>query len=235
MSVGLKPFFRYYGGKWRAALRYPKPLYDTIVEPFAGAAGYSLRYPDKQVFLIEKYAVIAEIWDYLISADPAEILDIPEVEHVDDLPEWVPAGARHLVGFAMNAACVSPCRQLSSGRKKLRQMGRVFEGWSAKMKERVASQVPYIRHWCVIHGDFTDSPNVDATWFIDPPYQVKGSYYIHSRVDFERLGRWCRDRSGQTIVCENEGATWLPFKTFATLKAGINGKGSKEVIWTNGA
>jgi hypothetical protein len=34
----LKPFIRLYGGKYRAAPRYPKPLHDT---PFAGAAGYS--------------------------------------------------------------------------------------------------------------------------------------------------------------------------------------------------
>jgi len=33
----LKPFWQYYGGKWRAAPHYPKPRHDTIVEPFAGA------------------------------------------------------------------------------------------------------------------------------------------------------------------------------------------------------
>jgi hypothetical protein len=32
----LRPFWRYYGGKWRAAPRYPAPRYDTIIEPFAG-------------------------------------------------------------------------------------------------------------------------------------------------------------------------------------------------------
>lgn len=32
----LKPFWRYYGGKWRAAPSYPAPLHNTIVEPFAG-------------------------------------------------------------------------------------------------------------------------------------------------------------------------------------------------------
>jgi len=43
---GLRPFWRYYGGKWRAAPSYPSPRCETIIEPFAGAAGYSLRYPD---------------------------------------------------------------------------------------------------------------------------------------------------------------------------------------------
>ena len=40
----LRPFFCYYGGKWRAAPKYPPPEHDTIVEPFAGAAGYATRY-----------------------------------------------------------------------------------------------------------------------------------------------------------------------------------------------
>lgn len=44
----LKPFFTYFGGKYRIAPRYPKPQYNTIIEPFAGSAGYSLRYPERE-------------------------------------------------------------------------------------------------------------------------------------------------------------------------------------------
>ena len=51
--TSLRPFWAYYGGKWRAAPRYPRPMHDTIIEPFAGAAGYSLRYPDRNVVLVE--------------------------------------------------------------------------------------------------------------------------------------------------------------------------------------
>ena len=33
----LRPFFSYYGGKWRSAVKhYPAPEFDQIVEPFAG-------------------------------------------------------------------------------------------------------------------------------------------------------------------------------------------------------
>jgi len=42
------------------------------------------------------------------------------------------------------------------------------------------------------------------------------------------------DRPGQVIVCENSGATWLPFEPFRTIKStpGSRGKGhSSEVIW----
>lgn len=229
---GLKPFWRYYGGKWRAAPRYPKPLHATIIEPFAGAAGYSLRYPDRNVVLVEKYPVVAEIWRYLIGASERELRAIPTVDHVDDLPAGLPQGARWLVGFAMNAATVSPCKQLSSGRRKLRASGRNFEGWSEGLRERVAAQVGRIRHWRVIEGDYSQAPDVEATWFVDPPYSNKaGSYYVHSEVDFPALADWCRARKGQVLVCENEGATWAPFQPFATLKPGVNGKGSKEVLW----
>lgn len=233
----LKPFWRYYGGKFRAAPRYPKPTESTIIEPFAGAAGYSLRYYQRNVILVETYSTIAEMWRYLIAVSPDEIRRVPFVDHVDDLPSWVPAGARYLVGFSMNSASVAPCRQLSSGKIKLRQMGRNFEGWGEGMRERVATQVDMIRHWKIIEGDYTQAPPVSATWFVDPPYSgAAGRHYKHASVDYPHLGRWCRERAGQVIVCENDGADWLPFEPFGVFKAGvtrkgIGDKGSREAMW----
>jgi len=191
-----------------------------------------MRYPDRNVILIETYPVIAEIWRYLIGVSRAEVLRIPLVEHVDDLPGWVPQGARWLVGFAMNNATVSPCRRLSSGRKRMALAGRKYEGWTDAQRVCVANQVEHICHWKIIEGDYSQAPDVPATWFIDPPYNNKaGSYYVHSSLDFPKLGEWCKTRPGQVIVCENEGATWLPFMPFATLKSGLNGRVSKEVVW----
>lgn len=231
----LKPFWRYYGGKYRAAPRYPAPQYDTIIEPFAGAAGYALRYHDRKVILIEKYPVVAEMWRYLIRVPAAEIRRIPTgVTHIDELPAWVPAPARNLIGWWFNSATVSPRVSLSIGRQKLAAMGRNFEGWTEATRERVATQVEQIRHWQCIEGSFERAPCVDATWFIDPPYNNKaGSYYVEHAIDYTWLAAWCRSRRGQVMVCENEGATWLPFKPFAVLKPGVNGKGSREVLWTN--
>jgi hypothetical protein len=217
----LRPFIRYYGGKWRAAPLYPAPLHRTIVEPFAGAAGYSLRHRRHDVVLVEKYAV-----------SPAEVLRVPLVESVDDLPSWVPAGARVLVGFQMVPATHHPSRNLTAWS---RERG---WGWTVRMRHLVASQVDAIKHWRIIEGDYTEAPDVEATWFVDPPYNNRaGSHYPcgSDRIDYAALGEWSRARLGQTIVCENEGADWLPFRPFAQLRRGLNkGEGSREAIWTNG-
>lgn len=215
MIRGLRPFWRYYGGKWRAAARYPAPRHTSIVEPFAGAAGYSLRYPDLDVTLVDVYPVVVEMWRWLIGATADDVLAVPLVECVDDLPDGLPIGARYLVGFSLNAATASPRRVLSAGRKRLAAMGRRREGWNAAQRELVASQVARIKHWRVIEGDYSLSPDVEATWFIDPPYlNAAGRHYVHGpdAIDHPSLARWCRMRRGQTIVCENEGADWLPFR-----------------------
>lgn len=233
---GLRPFWRYYGSKWRIAPRYPRPRYDTIIEPFAGAAGYSLRYPERQVILVEKYPKIAAIWRYLISVSSLELMMIPEVDDVDDLPAWVPQEARWLVGFSMNASASTPRKTLSAGRRMLRYYNASqCEGWTATMRARCAEQVTRIRHWQVIEGDYSSAPNVTATWFIDAPYRGRaGSHYVHSsaKIVYQDLSTWCIGRSGQTIVCESGGATWLPFRTFATTN-GFGGMPQHEAIWTS--
>lgn len=233
----LRPFWSYYGGKWRAAPRYPAPRYDTVIEPFAGAAGYSLRHYRHSVILIEKYPVVAGIWKYLISVSETEILKIPCTDAVANLPAWVPQEARWLVGFHMNAGTVSPCRVLSSGSRKQRSRGRIYKGWTEATRERVAKQVPLIKHWQIIEGNWWDAPDVEATWFVDPPYNNKaGSYYVHSDLDYAELAAGCRLLRGQAIVCENEGADWLPFEPFGTFqKNSMSGKASREVVWLGGA
>lgn len=231
--TGLRPFWRYYGAKWRIAPRYPAPRHRTIVEPFAGAAGYSLRYPDRDVILVEKYHVIAEIWRWLIAATPDEVRAIPCVDAVADLPAWVPDGARWLVGFNLGAQLKRPQLNLSSGLAARRGRGRGWcEGWTSAMRERVALQVSAIRHWTVIEGDFATAPDVEATWFIDAPYQIAGQGYVHGSgaLNYAELARWCRTRRGQTIVCEAAGADWLPFSPFGSV-CGMSGAPSHEAIW----
>ena len=230
--AGLRPFLSYFGGKWQEAPHYPAPAHGTIIEPFAGSAGYALRYPERQVILFELNPKLAAVWQYLIAVKASEIRRIPLCEHVDDLPSWVSQPAKWLIGWNLNQANARPCLNLSAG---LRKLGR--GGWDEARRERVAFQVPLIRHWRCIEADYTKAPDVEATWFTDPPYFDKGrsSYDFGSAgIDYASLGRWCRERRGQTIVCENEGATWLPFRPFGTFHRSINAaRGSREVVWTN--
>lgn len=235
---GIRPFWRYYGGKWRNAPHYPAPRHDTVVEPFAGAAGYSCRYPDRRVVLVDRSPIIAGIWRYLIaeSSDSIRALpDIPDGGTVDDCA--MPQEARWLAGFWCNNAVVAPCKSPSKWASRGANVHN-WGGWNDRSRERIASQVDRIRHWRIIEGDYADAPDVEATWHIDPPYQSKaGSYYPHQPDDFGALGAWCRTRRGQVMVCEQQGADWLPFEplgSFRSAPAAYRPKRSAEVIWTNG-
>lgn len=231
----LRPFFGYYGGKWRDAVKhYPAPLHDVIVEPFAGSAGYSLRHYDRKVVLYELDPILCGVWDFLINASATEILAIPDVPldgSVDDLN--VVQEARWLVGFWMNRGTASPRKRPS---KWMREGIRPGSFWGDRVRTTIASQVDAIRHWEIRQGSYQgieDFPT--ATWFVDPPYQVAGKHYKHGSegIDFAHLGEWCRGLPGQVIVCENDGADWLPFEPLADIKTTRSGRRSLEVIWSN--
>jgi site-specific DNA-adenine methylase len=233
--VTLKPFFTYFGGKYRAATHYPSPRHDLIIEPFAGAAGYSLRHHTKNVYIIDKDPTVAALWQWLIRVPAERIRALPliveDVRVLDVEPE-----AKSLIGFWLNKGTPAPRNTPS---KWMRDGTHSSSFWGVKVRERVASQVDAIRHWVCDHGSYEDvDPNAVATWYIDPPYMKAGTNYRESskNIDFEKLGSWCRQRAGQVIVCENEGADWLPFRPFKTVKANESrsgGKQSVEVIWTN--
>lgn len=227
-----KPFFCFYGGKWRASPHYPTPRYRRIIEPFAGAAGYSTRHHERDIVLVEKDPIIAGLWRWLIGATAEEVLALPlEIPTtVRDL--GLDPGPAALIGFWCNKGAASPVQSPS---KWMRDGTRAASFWGEVIRARIADQVSAIRHWTVIEGDFADAPDAEATHFVDPPYANRaGSHYRTRFADHARLGDWCRGRQGQVIVCENDGATWLPFRHFRTIKANesANGKGrSSEAIW----
>lgn len=232
--MNLRPFFCYYGGKWRAAPRYPAPEHGVIVEPFAGAAGYATRYADRHVTLVERDPVIAGLWRYLTSVSASEILAIPaEVPGtVHDLK--ICEEARWLVGFWCNKGSAAPPRNRPAA--WMRSGVRPKSYWGVEVRQLIASQVEKIRHWNVLEGSYERAPVVEGTWFVDPPYQLAGSHYRYGseQIEYEGLAAWCHSRDGQVIVCENVGATWLPFEPFGTIKANPSkrGKGySQEAIF----
>lgn len=219
---------KYYGGKWRAAPRYPAPECSRIVEHFAGFAGYACRYPHHEVVLIDVDPIIAGIWAYLIAASSEEILalpDIPDGGTTDDLP--VCQEARWLAGFWCNNGTAQPRKSPS---KWTREYDGELLGWCPAIRLRIAHGVSRIRHWRIIHGDYTQAPTGPATHFLDPPYQTAaGRYYKHSDVDYQALGAHCHALEGQVIAMDQVGADWLPWTGKINHKSTLGE--SKEVLY----
>lgn len=229
----LRPFFGFYGGKWRDTPRhYPAPVHETIVEPFAGSAGYSVRYAERRVILGEKDPVIYGVWKYLISVSAQEILAIPDLapgQSVGDLS--IPEEARWLVGLWLNRGAARPRTGPSAW---MRDGIRPGSFWGPRVRRTIADQVDLIRHWQVFNCSYEELPfHRSATWFIDPPYQKQGRHYRFGAegIDFGALATWCRTRRGQVIVCENEGADWLPFVPLNDVKTTRRLSRSVEVVW----
>jgi len=235
----LPPFFTYFGGKWRAAPKYPRPIHGTIIEPFAGSAGYSLRYADRKIILIEKSEAIAGIWRYLIGATEREILALPLLERGQSIDAIaLPQEARGLLGMWVGRGLASPRKSLSIWPARPEDGSKEMCSWSAVVRARIARGLHRIRHWIVRCADYREAPDVEATWFIDPPYETQGVNYAcgSADLDFTELAGWCRSRRGQVMVCEATGAAWLPFQSFGAFKSAQRTHGrvrSAEALWMN--
>lgn len=219
----------YTGAKHRAAALYPPPKYGLIIEPFAGSAAYACRYPDNDVILCDVYPRLTAVWKYLTTASPSEILALPLLSPGESLPDSLEGAARDLVGWWIQRASGSPGRTMPQA---ARTTPRAF--WNERIRARIADAVPRIRHWRVEQASYETLANVEATWFIDPPYASVYRAYMFDRVDYAHLGTWCRSRLGQVIVCENDQALWLPFRplaSWAAVPAAGRGRVTREVVW----
>lgn len=103
------------------------------------------------------------------------------------------------------------------------------------MQHRMAKLIPLLKGRVEVHeGSYESIPNIEATWFIDPPYQSTGTSVPNSgyiaTVDHQELGRWTAERAGQVIACDQMGADWLPFRTLVQ-QLNCQGSWSTEVAW----
>lgn len=108
-----------------------------------------------------------------------------------------------LIGFCCNGGSAQPKKV--SGRHN-------FNSWN-RDKFRIAKNLYKIREWSIVNDTYENIPNVEATWFFDPPYQAKGKWYKYHDIDYEKLARFVQGRYGQVIACDNTDATWLKFET----------------------
>lgn len=217
------------GNKWSTAKHYPAPKYDHIIEPFAGFAGYSLNYPSLKVSLYDRDDYVCAVWDYLIHASVEEIKKLPDYpEKLEDYPELIPE-AKLLIGYWLNPTSAVSRKRASPWTKTLWEKGKNFSVWCPVIRDGIADNLEKIRHWTIQNRSYKDVDNERATWFIDPPYQLKGKYYRCSSksINFEHLGPWCSSREGQVMVCENVGAEWLDFDFLR--KVNVTASGVKDV------
>jgi 16S rRNA G966 N2-methylase RsmD len=229
--------FYYFGSKHRLAALYPPPMHDTIIEPFAGSAGYSMRHlrnrAVRRVVLVEKDQRVVDTWQRLLRMTVADlrVLRVPEAgETTDDFLMMTAAASNAIAGCTrMTVTDRQP--------RAIRMMLRRMEPLLAVAREKVE----------VVCGDYRDAPDVEATWFVDPPYSPSGrasagtsrpqgaGYGIGrdaAALDYGELGEWCLARKGQRIVCEQEGATWLPFRHLRGSQDSA-GRVAAEVVWAD--
>jgi site-specific DNA-adenine methylase len=224
----------YYGSKTNIVDAYPSPLYDTIIEPFAGAAKYSLKWWDRKIILIEKSKIICNIWDYLVHASVTDIEKLPHFfspgDHLDNFT-FACKEEKDLMGFIVHYGGASPSGAASKVKFGPGRSGR--NNMANFTLQKIAANLHKIRHWKIINADYRAAEDIAATWFIDPPYKRGGDKYPHSskKIDYHLLARWCMQRKGQTIVCENDGGDWLPFKPLIT-QHGLRGS-QREMIYSS--
>lgn len=217
--------FSYYGSKSKIVNYYPPPKYGKIIEPFAGSARYSLKYYDREITLIDKYEVVIKIWKWLQQCSKQDILSLPKFETGIDLRQCNLSEEELLfLGMCAGIASTQP-------RFKISPFAGEQNGRKNRFK-RIADNLYKIKHWTISLGSYEEIPNIEATWFIDPPYQFGGHAYVENKIDFEYLRIWVKERIGQTIVCENTKANWLPFKPVTKIQ-GAGQTFTTEAIWSN--
>lgn len=203
--------FSYYGGKSKLAHLYQAPLHETVVEPFCGGASYSLRYHDRAVCLNDISPLVVAVWRFLLRPDALDLIHryVPhEVEAGDEITDMAPADADD--GFLWFL------RWRAWSGRPFQKINKVSEFGAVKWQSlfpAVDYYLPRIQHWKVTLGSYDALENVNATWFIDPPYSgAAGREYAQPTVNYDALAAWVGSRRGQLIVCEESTASWLPFR-----------------------
>ncbi|WP_228060438.1 MULTISPECIES: hypothetical protein [unclassified Coleofasciculus] len=141
--------FYYYGRKKQIAKYYPSPNFDTLIEPFAGSAAYSLYGENwkKEVILIERDERVSEIWQWLIEeATPSKISSLPDLEIGEKSSEFL-----HIIHAAT---------KMAFHYKTIKVTPVLARNWEIS-KRYMAQNLFKVKHWRIINADYLLAPTVD--------------------------------------------------------------------------
>ena len=217
--------FYYFGRKGRAARTYPKPEYPIVIEPFAGSLAYSLHWRPAQAIGIERDTVVHDLWHRLCAMTVDELASFPGPELGSRTTDrWVIQSSSSNMNNVCKWRTVSPF---------------MVEHFEQQRQAAIRNHDYANAHVLYGLGDWRQAPDIEATWFIDPPYQGVKQGYTHGAdtIDFDELAEWVMTRRGQVIVCEGPAATWLPFEHHTTMQGPAshqqrNGKPNVEHVLT---
>ena len=228
--------FAYYGAKHGLAPKYPRPQHPVIIEPFAGSAAYSVHHAAtiEHAVLYDVDPIVCQLWTDLQTTTPEDLDRIGAQLQQERFDHPLLAGLQGSSTLLSN-------RFRDGGNKAVTP--RMREAWPT-VRARIERTIPHISTWQIIQGSYTDCPDIEATWHIDPPYQPllnptrhdaagKGYKYGSDGIDYHALSEWCQRRQGFVMVCEQSPAEWLPFHPFATQNNGNpnNTRPMTELIW----
>jgi|WetSurMetagenome_2_1015567.scaffolds.fasta_scaffold167467_3 hypothetical protein len=212
------PLFKWFGSKWNASRYYPTPAFDTIVEPYAGGAGYSCRHAARKVYLIECNLQVVSLWRWLIheasSDDVRHIpLNLPEGTDIRTLD--LGEGPRLLLKHWQRTNNFGNCWTISAWGSRPGQ-------WTANTRARVAEEIHEVKHWHVATSLPSDMHITQgfATWFIDPPYEYNYSYGLKNFRHEDVCNLVNNLPHAEIIACEARHPrteaipTYLPFVDF---------------------
>jgi hypothetical protein len=237
----LKAAFSFYGGKSRIAHLYPVPKHDLIIEPFCGGASYSLLHGEgRSVWINDADPKVYGMWTFLRDQLPDWLERIPPSVSVGvRASELVPGAPEGLVSILQAEA--------NQGTQGARGVHDQVTSMGAKCWPRLQRKLQWahekVQGWKITNLPFaavadetSNQPNPTATWFIDPPYNnAAGARYRQQVDDYAELRDFCLSRTGQVIVCEGEGAAWLPFQPLVE-RRGVRSRyqtsTAREFIWT---
>jgi len=217
--------FYYLGRKCRLAKLYPEPIHDTIAEPFCGSAAYSLHGERwrKNVIISDADPNVADVWRYLLECKTENILELPSMYKGDKLSDHktLTNAERWLIRYHINPGSSQNSNVCTAFGDKV---------WN-RAKYDIALNLYKVKHWKFKEQSFESCDNIEATWFVDPPYHSSGVFYQTNSVDYSKLSEWCMSRNGQVIACEQDGASWLPFTDLTHSRPTRGGNVRREVVF----